>query len=95
MLLDLMTPIIFGEEYELWISLLCSFRPSHVTIPLRPQNFPKDLVLKHPQPVFLLKLENSFKTHTKQQVKSQYVWEIKDCDLRGSKYAENLIFSRM
>ena len=49
-LLYLITPIIFGEQYRSLSSLLCSFLHSLVN---SPQYSPQHLILKHHQPTFL------------------------------------------
>lgn len=52
-LFDLITIIIFIQEYKLWIYPLCSFSPAscHV-ISLRSKYSPQHRALKHPQSVF-------------------------------------------
>jgi hypothetical protein len=54
--LDLITWIIFGEEYRL-SSSLCSFLHSCYLVPLRPKYSPQQPILKHPQPTFLHQYE--------------------------------------
>ena len=53
-LLDFITRTILGEEYRL-SSSLCSFSSlSCNLVPLRPKYSPQHLILRHPQPTFLL-----------------------------------------
>ena len=52
-LLDLITPTVFGEQYRSLSSSLCSFLHSNHLIPLRPKCSPQHPILKHPQPTFL------------------------------------------
>ena len=51
--LDLMTRIIFGEEYISLSSSLCSLLHSPVVVSLRPKYPPQRPILTHPQPTFL------------------------------------------
>ena len=52
-LLDLITRIIFGEEYRVLIFSLCSFLHFRYLVPLRPKYSPYHPILKQPQPTFL------------------------------------------
>ena len=52
-LLDLITRIIFGEEYRSLSSSLCIFLFPCYVVPLRSKYFPQHPILKHPQPTFL------------------------------------------
>ena len=56
--LDLITGIIYGEEYRSRSSSLCSFSPLPCyLVPLRPKYSPKHPILKHPQPTLLPQCE--------------------------------------
>ena len=57
-LLDMITRIIFGEQYTSLSSSLCSFLHSPVTLSLVGTN-----ILKHPQPMFLPQCKQSNFTH--------------------------------
>ena len=54
---DLITRTIFGEEYRLLSSSLCSFLPPCYLVLLRPQNLPQHPILEPPQLMFLPQYE--------------------------------------
>ena len=56
-LLDIITQIIFGEEYRPSISSLCGLLCSLLPCPLRPKYPPQHPILIHPQPTFLPECE--------------------------------------
>ena len=60
---DLITWIIFVEEYRSLSSSWCSFFPlSCYLFPLRPKYSPQHRIVKHPQPTFLPQCERSIFT---------------------------------
>jgi hypothetical protein len=52
-LLDLITRMIFGEEYRSLSSSKCSLLHSLYHDPLRPEYLPQHPLFEHPQPTFL------------------------------------------
>jgi len=66
LILDLMTRIIFGEEYGSLRSSVCSFffPPSCYWFPFRSEYSPQHPILKHPQPTFLPQCERPSFTAT-------------------------------
>jgi hypothetical protein len=73
-ILDLITPVIHGEEYKLWSYSLRNFLPPALASSLLDPHWPYSTyhnVLKHPHSMYVLPLEQEIKfgTHTKQQVK--------------------------
>jgi hypothetical protein len=59
-LLDLITRMIFYDEYRSLSSLLCSLLHSPVPLfPLRPKYLPQHPILEHPQPMFIPQCERS------------------------------------
>jgi hypothetical protein len=69
-LLDLITRIIFGEEFKSLSSSLCIFLHSPVILSLLSPKFsPQNPILKRPQPTFLPRWVFRFYTRTKQQAK--------------------------
>jgi hypothetical protein len=60
-LLDLITRIIFGEDYRSLSSSLCSFSPLPCyLVSLWPKYSPQYLILRHPQPTLFLQCELSY-----------------------------------
>jgi hypothetical protein len=63
-LLDLITRIIFGDEFRSLSSSLCSLLHSHYLIPHRTKYPPQYPILEHPQPMFLPQCERPSFTPT-------------------------------
>ena len=92
MLLNVITQIIFGEEFSLLSSALCSFLSCSL-IPFRPKYSPQHTVLKYPQPAFLLQIEQPSFTpiqHNRQiTVLYILVFKFSDSKLEDTRFSTN------
>ena len=76
-LLDLISRIIFGEEYKSLSSSLCRLLHSPVVVPLRAKYPPQRPILTHPQPTFLPQCERPIQNNRQAYVctiSSLYFW---------------------
>ena len=82
-LLDLITPIIFGEQYRSLSSTLCSFLHSRYLVPVGPKYSPR-----HPQPPFLPLYESpsSHPYKTTGKITVLYIWIFVFLDSNFRKY---------
>ena len=71
-LLDLITRIIFGEQYRSQSSSLCSILHSQYQIPVKPKYHLQHPILVHPWPRFLLQCKRPSLIPTQNKVKLQF-----------------------